>query len=205
MQGEHTIRTSVGLAIRSFWELAAMVFPLPFVPTSSYRGANGFGANRDRVRPGLRHGAIDLFASPGTPVIAMDEGFVTRGPYPFYSGTYALEVQHAQFLVRYGEIAAKTEVKVGDSVAAGQVIAYVGDQPGYDMLHLEMYTGEYDGDLTQPGKKFERREDLIDPTEYMDELQHTTTYAEGDKFTFRKTDDGRIFLVPKAVAAQNQP
>jgi murein DD-endopeptidase MepM/ murein hydrolase activator NlpD len=173
-----------------------MRFPLPSVPTSSYRGANGFGANRDRVRQGLRHGAVDLFARAGTPVLAIDEGTVTRGPYPFYSGTYALEVQHPQFLARYGEIAARAEVEVGGFVQAGQVIAYVGNQPGYDMLHLEMYSGEEEGDLTQMGNTpFDRRKDLIDPTPYVDRLTHTVANVEQAKYEFWTDKEGRKFLL----------
>jgi murein DD-endopeptidase MepM/ murein hydrolase activator NlpD len=177
-----------------------MVFPLPYVPKSSYRGANGFGANRDRVRKGLVHAATDLFAPPGTPVIAIDEGFIIRDPYPFYSGTWALEVQHPQFIARYGEIDKETEVRAGSIIAVGQVIAYVGDQPGYDMLHLELYTGELEGDLTQEGNKYAHRADIIDPTPYLDELRNTVTYSEGDKFFYRTDRAGRVFLIPKDEA-----
>ena len=173
-----------------------MRFPLPYVPAESYRGANGFGANRDRVRRGLRHGAVDLFAPPGTPVLAIDDGVVTRRPYAFYSGTFALEVRHPQFVARYGEIAARTEVKVGSIVLAGQVIAYVGDQPGYDMLHLELYAGTASGDLTQRGQPFDRRADLLDPTPYLDRLVHTVMNVKQAKYQVWTDEEGRKFLIP---------
>jgi hypothetical protein len=32
----------------------------------------------------------------------MDDGVVINGPYSFYSGTYALEIKHPQFIARYG-------------------------------------------------------------------------------------------------------
>src|SRR5277367_2548577 len=108
-----------------------MRFPLPFVPTTSYKGGNGFGGNRDRVRKGLRHAANDLAAPAGTPVLAMDDGVVLNGPLrEFFLGTYDLVVQHPQFIARYCEIDRDAEVKTGDTVYAGQVIAKVGDQPG---------------------------------------------------------------------------
>jgi hypothetical protein len=31
-----------------------MKFPLPYVPTTTYKGGNGFGGNRDKVRKGLK-------------------------------------------------------------------------------------------------------------------------------------------------------
>ena len=53
--------------------------------------------------------------------------------YYFYSGTYTLEIKPPQFIARYGEIARVTEVKVGDQVKDGQVIAYVGER-GHRMV-----------------------------------------------------------------------
>lgn len=175
-----------------------MKFPLPFVPTRSYRGGNGFGASRDKVRQGLKHAANDLAAPPGTPVLAMDEGVVLLGPYPFYSGTYALEVQHPQFIARYGEIAARAEVMPGDTVKAGQVIAYVGNQPGDDMLHLEFFTGELTGDLSRldpPHPPYYRRDDVFDGVAFLDRTRHTVSHWD-DHNTYRyQTDsEGRKFL-----------
>src|SRR5262245_53298272 len=125
---------------------AIVRFPLPFVPTLSYKGGNGFGASREKVRAGLKHAANDLAATKGTPVLAMDWGIVLRDAYPFFRGTYALEVRHPDFIARYCEIDAKVEVRMNDWVVEGQVIGYVGDQPGDDMLHLEFFTGELQGD-----------------------------------------------------------
>lgn len=51
---------------------------------------------------GTKHAANDLAAPAGTPVLAMDDGVVINGPYSFYSGTYALEIKHPQFIARYG-------------------------------------------------------------------------------------------------------
>lgn len=173
-----------------------MKFPLPYVPSTSYKGGNGFGASREKVRAGLRHAANDLAAPPGTPVLSMDEGVVLRGPYPFFRGTYALEVQHPQFIARYCEIAARVEVKVGDIVVEGQVIAYVGDQPGNDMLHLEFFTGELTGDLSQGSTPpYDRRGDVFDGSEYLDRTQHTVSHWEGDnKYRYDTDEAGRKFV-----------
>jgi murein DD-endopeptidase MepM/ murein hydrolase activator NlpD len=167
-------------------------FPLPFVPKTTYKGGNGFGADRSGVRAGLRHAANDLAAVPGTPVLAMACGQVIRGPYLFFFDTYALEVRHPDFIARYCEIDRHVEVEVGDDVVEGQVIAYVGDQPGGDMLHLEFFTGRLNGDLScRPGTHppYDRRDDVFDGTQYLDQTIHTVTHLDEDN-TYRYDVDG---------------
>ncbi len=160
-----------------------MHFPLPFMPERNYVGGLGFDADRSAVArklgtiPGnvLRHGACDLVAPPGTPVLAIDDGRVLRGPYPFFLGTYAIEVQHTNFIARYCEVACRTEVRKHDPVFAGQVIGYVGNQPGGDMLHLELFSGALTGELTTAktvaNRPYDRRKDLMDPTALLDSLR----------------------------------
>jgi murein DD-endopeptidase MepM/ murein hydrolase activator NlpD len=160
-----------------------MHFPLPFMPERHYVGGLGFDADRSAVAkklgtiPGnvLRHGACDLVAPAGTPVLAIDDGRVLRGPYPFFLGTYAIEVQHTNFIARYCEVAPRTEVRKHDPVFAGQVIGYVGNQPGGDMLHLELFSGALTGDLTTAktvaNRPYYRRGDLMDPTALLDSLR----------------------------------
>ncbi|HEY7574944.1 MAG TPA: M23 family metallopeptidase [Thermoanaerobaculia bacterium] len=174
-----------------------MHFPLAYIPSQSYKGGRGFGASREKVRAGLRHGAVDLMSPPGTPVLAIDTGVVTRGPYPFFRGTYAIEIEHSRFIGRYCEIARETEVAVGEQVESGQVIAYVGNQPGHDMLHFEMYDGTSQGDLTQMGRPpYDRRRDLIDPTPCLDRLRHTVANIEGQKkWEYWDDKEGRKFLL----------
>jgi murein DD-endopeptidase MepM/ murein hydrolase activator NlpD len=175
-----------------------MRFPLPYVPSRSYRGGNGFGASRERVRAGLRHAANDLIGPPGTPVLAMDTGSVVRGPYLFFRGTYALEVQHPQFLARYCEIAQETPVAVGDDVVEGQVIGYIGNQPGNDMLHIEFFSGRARGPLsTTAGTNppYDRRADVFDGVRFLDDTRHTARHIEGvDNWRYVTDADGRVFL-----------
>ena len=116
---------------------------------------------------------------------AIADGIVTRGPYPFYCETFALEVDHGEFLARYGEIQKTTTVKEGDRVHAGQQIAKVGHLIGIqvpsDMLHLELYDKSASGPLTitdanrskkrSDGVPFMRRMDLIDPTSQLTQWQ----------------------------------
>ena len=136
-----------------------MIFPVPYIPSENYRGGRGFGADRSAVAallkiPGgkLKHGAVDLIVPPKTPVLAMEDGVVIRGPYGFFLNVSAIEIQHASFVARYCEINPVTEVSGRQLVKEGQVIGYVGDQPGADMLHLELFSGSETGDLSLSSK-----------------------------------------------------
>ena len=176
-----------------------MRFPLPFVPKMSYKGGNGFGASRDKVRKGLVHAANDLAAPPHTPVLAMDDGIVVSALYPFYAGTFALEVKHPQFIARYGELSKREEVKVGDKIKEGQVIAYVADQVGQDMLHLEFFAGTKQGRLsTDPGTHppYDRRDDVFNGVKYLDQTVGTVTHKDGqtNDYDYYTDDEGRKFI-----------
>jgi len=141
-------------------------------------GIRCFGARRSG---GARaHAGCDLYAPVGTTIHAISPGTVTLGPYLFYAGTFALEIDHGTFLARYGEIQQKALVKAGDRVEAGQPIAKVGKLIGMKnaMLHLELYDKSASGPLTVKNKStkrtakgvpFMRRADLINPTERLNE------------------------------------
>lgn len=144
-----------------------LIFPLRARPTASYKtGGRQFGAQRN----GRKHAACDLLAEPETEILAMEDGKVVRDIYPFYAGTFALEVQHKGLLVRYGEIKRTAAgIHLGSMVSKGQVIAYVGQlHSGSSMLHLEMYSGTAQGPLTTNLAPYTRRADLLNPTDYLD-------------------------------------
>jgi murein DD-endopeptidase MepM/ murein hydrolase activator NlpD len=144
-------------------------FPLRSRPALSYSsGGRRFGAQRDGGS--RRHAGCDLIAPEGTEILAVETGTVVRGPYPFYHGTYAIEVQHGPFVARYCEIRGAADgVGVGTTVGAGQVIAYVGRMYRDSMLHFELYDGTRSGQLTQRNNApYQRRADLKDPTGFLD-------------------------------------
>ena len=150
-------------------------FPLKIAPTKSYTdGMRAFGANRSN---GRKHAGCDLYAPVGTPIYAMDDGEVIRGPYSFYLGTFALEVKHPDFVARYGEISgAAPGVKTGAKVKKGQLLGYVGElvfKSGtrMSMLHLELYRGTATGSLSTSALPYKRRGDLIDPTAILDKAK----------------------------------
>jgi murein DD-endopeptidase MepM/ murein hydrolase activator NlpD len=160
------------------------LFPFPTLPVADWiRSPRAFASNRNN---GVRaHAGCDLYFEKGTWIYAIADGTVIRGPYPFYCQTFALEVDHGDFLARYGEIQATTTVKQGDRVRAGEQIAKVGHLVGIqvpsDMLHLELYDKTASGPLTitdaarskkrTDGVPFMRRTDLIDPTDSLNQWQ----------------------------------
>jgi hypothetical protein len=158
-------------------------FPLPILPAQNFQsGALSFGNNRGKVD----HAACDLVATAGTKVLSMDDGVVWYGPSKFFESkpdldghtiwTYELAIIYDNYIVRYGEIGPRLpqDVYPGASVAQGQTIAWVGNQVGSTMLHLEMFGNPASkAPLTNRGNsnywfvppaRYNRREDLLDPT-----------------------------------------
>ena len=149
-------------------------FPFKQLPAVNWTdGMRAFGSRRSK---GARaHAGCDLYFPVGTTIHAITSGTVTLGPYAFYEGTFALEVDHGTFLARYGEIQQSAMVRQGDRVSPGQPIAKVGKLASISnsMLHLELYDKSAQGALTvrnaqtrrtAQGIPFMRRSDLIDPT-----------------------------------------
>ncbi|MCW5892929.1 MAG: peptidoglycan DD-metalloendopeptidase family protein [bacterium] len=154
-------------------------FPLAAIPAADWtKDARRFGAARSRDRV---HAGSDLYAPAGSTIYAVMDGTVVRGPYAFYAGTFALEIDHGSVLARYGEIQQDTMVRQNDRVVAGQPIARVGHLVGIsvpsDMLHLELYDKTAHGPLTVPkassaiapdGRAYMRRKDLTNPEPYLE-------------------------------------
>ncbi len=148
-------------------------------------GMRAFGSRRSG---GARvHAGIDLYFPDFTAIRAMADGVVTRGPYPFYLRTFALEIDHGPFVARYGELAPESVwfVEEGDEVERGRQLGRVGvlmrdggvrlGVPSM-MLHLEMYDKTESGRLTRAagtsarddaGRPFFRRRDLVDPSGFV--------------------------------------
>jgi len=152
----------------------ARCFPLNSIPFESYKSRpRNFGAGRPK---GRKHAGIDLYHPTNSPIRAIADGVVVLPSTGFYLGTNELEIHHPGIgIVRYGEISATKTVKLkrGEKVKAGQVIAYVGyiKKLKMSMLHFELYAGTAKGPLTvKSNKPFQRRTDLMNPTELMDEL-----------------------------------
>ena len=147
-------------------------FPLPFKPLSDFTSGTGsFGAWRYY---GRKHAASDLYAYLCTPVLAVAAGKVID-KYEFYAGTDAIEIDHNDFLIRYGEIYILGSINIGDEVAAGQQIGWIAKlliNTPHNMLHYEKYAGTETGNLTIPAgfNSFNRRSDLLRSTDSLSQL-----------------------------------
>ena len=160
-----------------------------------------FGYKRN---PGMRlHAARDLYYDINEPIYAIFDGIVKRKKL-FYLDTWVIEIEHDyeykkgyKLMVRYGEVNKNNIlVNIGDKVTRGQKIAEIGllvpyvIQPSPDkrgMLHIEMYTGEESGALSNSnvnysdmlyakstnfsaGRSFKRRKDLFDPLQLLKKM-----------------------------------
>lgn len=156
-----------------------LLFPVPHRSQLTYHTAERrFGSARGK---GRKHGGCDLYAPVGTPVRAMADGKVVRA-YPFYWKTWAIEVDHGDFIARYGEVAPlgpkAAKALEGKQVSRGEQIGEIGQliQPSgkkykHTMLHLELYSTSRSpktDPLTITRAPYQRRSDLVDPTPTLD-------------------------------------
>lgn len=153
------------------------MFPLRRRHSLSYHDApRSFGAQREH---GARtHAGCDLYALAGIPVLSVGFGQIVRDPYLFYDTVYAIEIAHPGVgLVRYGEVRAPVcgDPVLRGVVRRGQVIAQVGRMPdvAQAMVHFELYSRVEDrSPLTDRSRPpFQRRDDLVDPTSFLDQCE----------------------------------
>ncbi|MEN6318830.1 MAG: M23 family metallopeptidase [Syntrophaceae bacterium] len=112
------------------------------------------------------HAGIDLYPikGAGTPITAIQDGRVIKIA-PFYKRrngeiTYALLIDHEQFVANYAEMIKPTLV-AGAIVKQKQIIGFVS---GTKQLHFELYTPGTENWLSWYGKI---PPNLIDPTDMM--------------------------------------
>lgn len=162
-------------AMQRFWPV---VTTHPQATTVSCRTAAGaalgapgrrFLALRSNGR--RQHVGIDLFAHAGDEVVACEDGTIVNfyAFYPRSTGemTYALLVEHAGFVMNYGEVSAGSLAAYGLStgavVRAGQKIGRVS---GTSMLHVEAFArGTRANVRWLVGSPKPRA--LLDPTQYL--------------------------------------
>lgn len=145
---------------------AGPLFPTIKRPTMSYVkggpsvGKKFFGANRSN---GRKHAACDLFRPAYERIDSVSDGTLLRGPYEFFSGTFAIEVKSTTGKVlRYGETSSK---RPNRTIKKGDFISTIGkNYAGTAMLHFEMYSGAKTGSLSSNQKPYYRRSDLMNPT-----------------------------------------
>ena len=175
-------------------------FPLP-EKTEKLLRENGESGSFWEDRKDRHHCGIDLYAPEDEPVIAIEDGEVidvdimtSPEMISYWNETYHIIIRnHSGLFCKYGELGSPN-VKTGDTVEAGQVIGHVGtvlnnkkidgNAPEYiqklkdnnpSMLHFELWEGEpVVEDRNYLGGNWfgeVRPEKLLDPTEYLRDIQ----------------------------------
>lgn len=113
--------------------VGTFIHPVPGAYVSSRYGARGSGWHR----------GLDLAISSGTSIKAADGGTVTyAGWYSSYG--YMVEINHGGgYSTRYAHCLENLQVKVGDKIYQGQVIAYVGSTGVSTGPHLHFEVRKY--------------------------------------------------------------
>lgn len=182
---------------------STLVFPIALDETTLYLSNFDSSASTAAFRAGRSggrlHAGCDLYWShddgnayqnsyyrhnDDRPVYAVADGTITAYD-SFYLGTHEVVIDHGDFIIRYGEVDDRGltgDLGVGSRVRAGQQIGTMGDLDigtGWSMLHLELYSGELSGSLTQRSNdsyrhvadgNFQRRGDLMDCTPFLVEI-----------------------------------
>jgi murein DD-endopeptidase MepM/ murein hydrolase activator NlpD len=127
----------------------SLLFPVPAVAGAPLRDSFA-----DRRGPARLHGAIDIPAPLGSPVLAVDDGTVTRLTR---SGSGGIAVYHVDAGARYGYYYAHLQrhaygLAEGQRLRRGQVVGYVGATGNaaraLPHLHFAMYelsSGQFRG------------------------------------------------------------
>ena len=122
----------------------SIMFPMNPLPTCSL-SKTSFGQPRSG---GRTHEGIDLMASLGQEIYAVDNGVLWKqaidGPTALLSGNaWYLKLTDGTYYFYAHLSAFASGLKVGDTVTIGQVIGYVGDTgdagPGNYHLHFEVH------------------------------------------------------------------
>ncbi len=108
-------------------------------PTTNFRWSRGFTGQYPA------HNGIDLAASYGTPIVAVDSGIVVDAAYSAGGYGWHVEIQHGNGYQTLYAHCSSLNVSVGQSVSQGQVIAYIGST-GWSTgnhIHFEVKSGGY--------------------------------------------------------------
>lgn len=118
---------------------------------SGARAVSCWGAARDGGT--RRHEGVDLPATRGTPIRAVGAGTIAVSSWSAKAGNYVVVNHGRNIYTVYMHLRARTFLKLGTRVAAGQTIGYVGDTgnaAGHPHLHFGAMTGGMWGHETNP-------------------------------------------------------
>ena len=110
------------------------LFPLQksYQDKGYHAGARSFGWNRDG---GRRHAGCDLYAPLGSEIYAVADGVIIDYHF-FYWKTFALEVDHGDFSIVYGEVQPPEDPKVCGITVTFEVLKFISELKEDEKLGL---------------------------------------------------------------------
>ncbi len=114
-------------------EKSNYLFPLPkeFQDKGYHAGSRAFGCDRG----GRAHAGCDLYAPLGTQIYAVADG-VIKGYHFFYWKTFALEVNHGDFSIVYGEVQPPENPKDLGIFVTPEIMKYIQELKKNEKLGL---------------------------------------------------------------------
>ncbi|HEU4735614.1 MAG TPA: M23 family metallopeptidase [Solirubrobacterales bacterium] len=134
--------------------LSAGPAPAPVVPVTPgtqsravypIRGAHEYW---DGMGAGRGHDGVDIGSPCGTPLVAVQAGRVSFAKYHARAGNYVvIDLKASTIDIAYMHLREPASVLVGQSVAAGTPLGFVGDTGNASgcHLHFEVWEGAYYG------------------------------------------------------------
>ena len=130
------------------------------------------------VRAKLKQQSAELRPNVMVNVLLADSGPFTGeiAESPWWNDTYSILINHKTCALNYGELIPTKDLKVGDTVNAGDIIGKIRTVLKKDkgrpmsMLHLEMYKLGTQEPIKEWSLNTEKPEQLIDPTDLLIEI-----------------------------------
>jgi hypothetical protein len=183
------------------------LLPMPDIPVNLHHGA--FMVKRRHAI----HTGVDLYAPPGSPVYAIEDGEAVNIRWftgkeagtEFWASTKSIEIEGYTGTIGYGELIPVDGLKIGDYVKSGDIIGnLVAVLPKYKgkpqcMLHMSLHAHGWKYILKdQEDQESEPFFDLqIDPTLLLLQLKNKADRMELDdrfiQFTMNQAEDFRDF------------
>ena len=120
-----------------------LIPPIPGAPVTAHFGWRPAFTENGVWVPAMLHNGTDYGAPAGTPIRAMAAGRVSFAGWDYEGGGNAVKIGAAQASTMYLHMIRPTHLRLGDHVAAGDVVGYVGStgMSTGDHLHAMLQLG----------------------------------------------------------------
>ncbi len=152
----------LAVAIARMEALEGLVLAVPAIkPADALRLSSGFGYRRDPFNGGgAMHAGIDFTGATGSPIQAAARGRISfAGRQSGYGNTVEIDHGHG-IMTRYAHLS-RIDVRLGDSVHAGQAIAGMGSTGRSTGTHLH-FEVRVNGSAVNPRRFLEATTDVLE-------------------------------------------